>query len=1407
MKNNRYILLLIVFLGSSIISPARNLIPTTNGKKSTTTITSGCLPAATSVDLDLNNVRALIHTGGDMWWDLANNPRYEVPKGSGKHSLFAGGIWVGGVDVNGQLRLAARMYRSDGNDYWPGPLISSGEGIASVTADVCSKYDKLFKITKEEVSEFIAWYNADADTKAKDYPNYSVPQVIKDWPAHGPVDLGAYDYYLAPFQDVDGDGAYNPDNGDYPYFVFDKNAKCKYTPERWANGLLNTSQKLFGDMTMWWVYNDKGNVHTQSTGAAAIGMEFHAQAFAFSTNDDLNNMTFYNYQIINRSTYTLADAYFGVWTDADLGDPDDDFVGCDVNRGLGYLYNGKAVDGDGSGKTYGAHPPAIGIDFFEGPYQDPDGEDNPSSWKELDKVNLDCQNGYSLDEETGIYELSSLLGDIFNGNINGLNFGDGVKDNERWGMRRFLYFNRGDLSPNPAMADPSSAVEFYNFLKGIWKDGVKMTYGRTGYKDGTVNADFMFPNNTDICSWGTNRIEQDPWNEETANAGNANPPGDRRFVQSAGPFTLEPGAVNDITLGAVWARANSTPWASVEEVRKADIKAQRLFENCFQLIDGPRAPDLTIIELDNKFIFHLSNKVRTNNYLESYREKDPFIDPNVPEEDQYYVFQGYQVFQLKDKTVTLSDIDDNNLARQVFECDIQDGVTQIVNYIWDPDLQASKPIQKVLGNDQGIVHSFDLNYDAFATGHSRALVNYKEYYYVAVAFAYNNFNPYNPVDEGSLGQQVTPYLAGRENIKTYTAIPKSNAALNGGTVINSDYGSSPSIRMREGLGNGYTFIDLTDESLQNILSKSQYPFKADSLIYKEGYGPVGVKVIDPINVLDAQFRLTLSTDSVHKTIGYYNASDTSNVIGTTGLILDTKWNLSWTVGNETKVVTSDNWIRFKNEIIIPEIGLSITCAQVDFPDGLSGKFDEIEPYNNGFVGAEMTYQNEVPKWLGFVPDADGTTPLNWIRSGSVNPEGSGTGGDYLGRDAGQVFEKVLGGTWAPYLLASNESFGPADPSAKLLTLTAQRFKIASINVVITKDKDLWTRCPVIEMAENDATLNGDGEITNSISEGGALRFQLRAAPSKNKEGVSADNGATDNLTDQDAPNYIGATGMSWFPGYAIDVETGERLNIAFGEDSWMVGEHGNDMLWNPTSNLGNNISNPFFGGKHYIYIFGHNEVSNNVMPGYDEGKTIYDALNPNLDYLTRKNNEAKIWQHPSWTAIPLVSTDYAFYSYDEMPDNPITIKIRMANPYFKGIGTYAVADPVNDNYPTFEFSTSSISAAKNDVKQGSAALDKINIVPNPYYGYSEYESTQLDNTVKITNLPARCIISIYTPNGYLIRRFDKDNDQPYITWDLKNTYGVSIASGIYIIHVNAPGLGEKVVKWYGSLRPVDLNSF
>ena len=63
-----------------------------------------CNPPSAMIDLDINNVKAGLMNGGDMWWDLVGNAKYEVPKGGGVHSLFASALWLGGIDNKGILK-------------------------------------------------------------------------------------------------------------------------------------------------------------------------------------------------------------------------------------------------------------------------------------------------------------------------------------------------------------------------------------------------------------------------------------------------------------------------------------------------------------------------------------------------------------------------------------------------------------------------------------------------------------------------------------------------------------------------------------------------------------------------------------------------------------------------------------------------------------------------------------------------------------------------------------------------------------------------------------------------------------------------------------------------------------------------------------------------------------------------------------------------------------------------------------------------------------------------------------------------------------------------------------------------------------------------------------------------------
>lgn len=1398
------------------------------GQKSAPVIKStaaGCLPGAGFKYLEVNNVRTRINTGGDMWWDFEVS-QYEIPKGSRKTSMFSAALWIGGIDENDQLKLAALKFRQgpnagspgSGNDFWPGPLTIDNK--ASVDEATCAEFDRLFPISRTEVDEFLAYQENPAAN-----PSYQVPTSIKEWPAHGDI-TKKQSYYLAPFVDLNGNGDYEWEEGEYPYYDL-SNELChsatatQETTEGIVKGGLLADQVIKGDETLWWVFNDKGNIHTETQGTP-IGVEIRAQAFGFATNDEINNMTFYSYEIINRSTYKLTGTYFSQWVDTDLGFATDDYVGCDVNRGLGYSYNGKPKDGDGQFWAYGDQPPAIGVDFFQGPYMDPDGSDNPSFNGDgilgpsfFGDCSIVTANGSSLtmnygpesNPQSGNYIVRSEA-------INGVNFGNGIVDDERFGMRRFVYHNNSD-APGPYMQDPRYAPEYYNYLKGIWLDNTKMVYGGNGHASTGAYGpacDFMFPGDTDLCDWGTGGFPPNGpkyWTEEVAQ----NKEGDRRFMQSAGPFVLEPGAVNYITVGIPWARAaNGGPWASVKLLQVVDDKCQLLFDNCFAVVSGPNAPDLTIRELDEGLILYISNRKTNdagNNFHEGYTELDPAIlavaNSTGFDFDPYYRFEGYQIFQLKDATVSVADIHDQAKARLVYQTDIKNGVKQLVNHNFDQALNANVPIEEVNGADLGIRHTLKLTQDAF-TG--QTLVNHKQYYYLALAYGYNEYMKYSAdpgsQEEGIIGLtgQKRVYLAGRKNIKVYTGIPHKTV---GTTQANAEFGDGVEITRLQGQGNGGNVLELTDATIAEILSKKpadstitlghpDYPI-AYNPTYQKGKGPIDVRIIDPLNVKSADFEvlfdslqpyfMNIGADSTESFRAFWRLVDKSN----------------------NKVYHSDTLISYNNEQLFPELGIAITINQQLDPGpyqvGTNADdqpvYEIISP-NNGVLESSMTFADSTRKWLTGIPDVDGVPAFNWIRSGTVTDIGDPANNDWnmpsTPADPNGNFEKIITGLWAPYIMAAHsEQDARYAPAFKSISKVASSFAdLSSVDIVLTSDKTKWTRCPVVEMGSD-----------RTLTEGGVERFNIRAGRSVNVDGET-DVVSEDPLYNS---NYINETGMGWFPGYAINIETGERLNMMFGENSWMSAYNGRDMIFNPSPVMITPAGEIIFGGMHYVYVFSHTTTKTvpiaNV-PAYDAGATLRTNIPTTLAGGTQR---ALVYSSAMYTSIPM----YTGTQGVNWLDNDVKIRIRIAKPYKRYYGAIhadsalLASDTYNRNFPAYSFSTKNVATTDNNIEKAKSDLDLITVVPNPYYAYSDYETNQLDNRVKITNLPRKCTVTIYSTNGSMIRRFTKDEAGTAIEWDLKNHSGIPIAGGVYLIHVKADGVGEKIVKWFGTLRPIDLNAF
>jgi hypothetical protein len=77
----------------------------------------------------------------------------------------------------------------------------------------------------------------------------------------------------------------------------------------------------------------------------------------------------------------------------------------------------------------------------------------------------------------------------------------------------------------------------------------------------------------------------------------------------------------------------------------------------------------------------------------------------------------------------------------------------------------------------------------------------------------------------------------------------------------------------------------------------------------------------------------------------------------------------------------------------------------------------------------------------------------------------------------------------------------------------------------------------------------------------------------------------------------------------------------------------------------------------------------------------------------------------------------------------------------------------------------------------------------------------------VTNLPDVATVRIFSPKGELIRTLTKDSPITSIDWDLKNQKGIPVASGLYLIHVEVPDIGEVVLKSMIFMRPPNLENF
>lgn len=1315
-----------------------------------------CAVSKNQIDLNINNVRARLQGGGDIWWDFKDGLYIipNVPPGIPPvSSIFAGGIWLGGLDAGKNLKTACTLFRgtsgSQGNDWWPGPLDAEG----TTSPQTCSNWDKHFVVYGKDIDLFKSLYAAaakDANGRVTDESfKDQIPESVKGWPAKGNPYFAEVHGFELPENvkkfaySTDLNGRYDPLEGDFPAIFV-----------RYCEG--ETPQ--YADQMIFWIFNDAGGVHTQSKGGQPIRMEVQVQAFAYATNDEINNMTFMAYRLANRASQVIDSMYFAVWTDPDLGCSLDDYIGCDNSldasgkpRSLMYVYNEDPVDGKpgatcaGLPATYGDRVPILGVDYFRGP-------ENP---------------------DVKVYN-------------------DKIKDsvNLELGMSSFMYFNNGGVgTPLPATTDPSQVLDFYRYLNAVWKDGTPLSIGGSGY---TQN-----PDPKKITKYAFLDEPQDPSGWSMANANLPN--GDRRTLQASGPIRLLPGAINELIVGVPWVPDQGGGKVSLSALRKADDKAQGLFDSCFKILNGPDAPDVSPIELDKEIVLVLSNgNPVSNNLDELYGLDDRFKEkqPESPSKgvNPFYLFEGYKVFQLAGPEAGKADINDPSKAKLVVQVDSKNNISKQFNWasLDDPnDISnaAVYPELKVDGTNKGIEHTFRIKQDLFAKGQNKNLINHKKYYYVVIAYAHNDYAKYDK--KTGLGQKTT-YVEGRRNVDIITVIPRPIVDKK----LNAKYGDGAVITRIDGVGVGGNNLDISDETRKAILDKS---FKGD-IIYKPGRGPINVKVYNPLEVKNGKFELT-----------FVDANMNNQVLDN-----PTKWVLT-NLADGTKI-TSDVSIDRLNEQVIAKYGFSIGIGQTK-DCGADPQFDKTG--RNGFIGGEIAYKDpNAVNWFFGIPDEGGPQAAAQGGGQFFDFVKNANGEELFPFDKDQASStKMLDGAFVPYAACNYRVPATTEPayitpawmnnsnSNYYLKSAVKAFeKLENIDIVLTPDKSKWSRCVVIETINPQYTDQGLESEKNGSLKG--KNFDMRAGKSV---GSDTDPDGTDN-----------SLGKSWFPGYAINVETGQRVNILFGENSGYDPANetlketfrftqpmtGRDMIWNPSSEAfvqsvaqgfptaGNLVA----GCGHYIY------VTNSPYDGCAELHSV--GVNGSTTF---SRNVAKSVQ---WTCMP-IATRLLSYK-DGLIPNEVTMKLRVENPY----QVVDASTTPKKGYPTYQFT---IAGAEADAVAGNEglvnkALDAINVVPNPYYAYSAYELSQFTSTVKITNLPSKCVVSIYTLDGKFIRQYRRDEAEttskavgagvstrqvtPALEWDLKNNKSIPVGSGTYLIHVSSD-LGERTIKWFGVMRPFD----
>ncbi|MEZ4690920.1 MAG: hypothetical protein R3A12_12345 [Ignavibacteria bacterium] len=358
--------------------------------------------------------------------------------------------------------------------------------------------------------------------------------------------------------------------------------------------------------------------------------------------------------------YRIINRSSNVWEKTFLAQWTDDDLGTPTDDKAGVdtvLGLGFTYNSTNNDPSYGAAPPSVGFDFFRGAL---------------------VETGNSADTVT-YYSPPGTENKVVK---------VGFKD---LGMTVFNFYN--NRSPEPS--DPNSNIEAYRILQGLWREG----------------QPYIAPGgDTTTFSFSGDPVTNTGWVMPAQNDG--------RWLQSTGPFTMNPGDTQTIIVAQVIARGASN-LASITSLKSTDVLAQRIFDNNFQVPNSPPLVPTSVYAPGNGQIYlswsDTAEKISIVNKLSGGS----------------YKFQGYNIYQIK-VGATGSEPADRILMATY---DIKDGIGDISDSIFNNEFGTFIYYVVQKGSDNGISRYFVMDRDY---QNNTILNNGTQYRVVVTAYYYDS---------------------------------------------------------------------------------------------------------------------------------------------------------------------------------------------------------------------------------------------------------------------------------------------------------------------------------------------------------------------------------------------------------------------------------------------------------------------------------------------------------------------------------------------------------------------------------------------------------------------------------------------------------------------------------------------